>query len=82
MHRFYGDDLSVDTLLSIFEDIDKEGFSTVEMMTHPAFLDQEVLTGSSYNYQRAKELQILTAPQIKEYVQKQKIQLVNFNQLG
>ena len=82
MHRFYGDDLSVDTLISILDEIDQAGFSTVEMMTHPAFLDEEVLTGSSYNHQRAKELQILTAPQIKEYVQKQKIQLVNFNQLG
>ncbi|KNB71651.1 chitin disaccharide deacetylase [Brevibacillus reuszeri] len=81
-HRFYGDDLSVDTLMSILKEIEKAGYLTTEIMTHPAFLDEEVLTGSSYNHQRTRELKILTAPQIKEYVQKQGIQLVNFNQLG
>ena len=35
--------------------------SVVEVMTHPAYLDQSVLSGSSYNKDRLKELEILTS---------------------
>nr|WP_263327683.1 chitin disaccharide deacetylase [Neobacillus sp. Marseille-Q6967] len=34
--------------------------SVVEIMTHPGYLDSEVLRGSSYNTDRVKELEILT----------------------
>ncbi|TGV05339.1 chitooligosaccharide deacetylase, partial [Mesorhizobium sp. M00.F.Ca.ET.186.01.1.1] len=56
--------------------------SVAEMMTHPAYLDEAILTGSSYALPRTRELQILTAKEIKEYVQTRQIQLVTFKELG
>ncbi|MGM0710469.1 chitin disaccharide deacetylase [Brevibacillus parabrevis] len=79
-HRFYGEDLSVQTFFDIVEEL--ADCSVAEMMTHPAYLDEAILTGSSYALPRTRELQILTAKEIKEYVQTRQIQLVTFKELG
>ncbi|WHZ33146.1 ChbG/HpnK family deacetylase [Desemzia incerta] len=39
---------------------------TVEIMCHPAFLDQFLLASSSYTYPRTEELELLTDPATKE----------------
>lgn len=79
-HHFYGDDLTVQSFVRIVEDM--SGHTVVEIMTHPAYLDEAVLTGSSYAKQRTTELKILTAAELKQYLRDQKIQLVTFNELG
>lgn len=78
--RFYGDDLTAQSFIDAVEEL--AGCAVAEMMTHPAYVDEEVLTGSSYTLQRARELQILTAKEIKEYVQKRHVQLVTYKELG
>jgi predicted glycoside hydrolase/deacetylase ChbG (UPF0249 family) len=50
-------------------------------MTHPAYVDEELLKGSSYAIPRTRELQILTAPKVKEYIRHKKVQLVTFNEI-
>lgn len=79
-HHFYGDDLTVDTLIGIIDGL--SGSSTAEIMSHPAYVDEELLRGSSYAIPRTKELQILTAPEVKEYIKHKKVQLVTFNEIG
>lgn len=79
-HHFYGDGLTADTLVGIVEEL--SGCSTAEIMCHPAYLDEELLTGSSYARQRARELQILTSPEVREYIRDRKVQLVTFNDIG
>ncbi|QHZ48785.1 chitin disaccharide deacetylase [Bacillus sp. NSP9.1] len=37
---------------------------TVEVMTHPAYLDKELLAGSSYTYPRVDELEFLIDPDV------------------
>ncbi|MDF2680803.1 MAG: hypothetical protein K0R47_1993 [Brevibacillus sp.] len=78
-HHFYGDDLTVDGLIAIIEGL--SGSSTAEIMTHPAYVDEELLKGSSYAIPRTKELQILTAPKVKEHIKQSKVQLVTFNEI-
>ncbi|MFD2368783.1 chitin disaccharide deacetylase [Brevibacillus sp. GCM10020057] len=78
--RFYGDGLTVETLLGIVDDLADS--STAEIMTHPAYVDEELLTGSSYAIPRTRELKILTAPEVKEYIKSKKVQLVTFNEIG
>lgn len=79
-HRFYGDGLTVRTLLGIVDSL--ADCATAEIMTHPAYVDEELLAGSSYAVQRTRELQILTAPEVKEYIRSRKAQLVTFNEIG
>ncbi|QRG67553.1 chitin disaccharide deacetylase [Brevibacillus choshinensis] len=79
-HHFYGADLTADGLIAIIEGL--SGSATAEIMTHPAYVDEELLKGSSYAIPRARELQILTAPKVKEYIKLKKVQLVNFNEIG
>lgn len=79
-HHFYGEELTAEGLISIIEGL--LGSATAEIMTHPAYVDVELLRGSSYAIPRTKELQILTAPKVKEYIKHSKVQLVTFNEIG
>jgi len=78
-HRFYGDQLSIDLFSEIVEEL--SGCATAEVMTHPAYLDEEVLAGSSYHLPRTKELQILTSSQIREYMVEKGVELVTFHDI-
>ena len=78
-HRFYGDQLSTDLFCEIVDEWG--GCATAEIMTHPAYLDDEVLAGSSYHLPRTKELKILTSKQVSEYLEKKGVQLVTFHDI-
>lgn len=79
-HHFYGDDLTGKTFIQIVDGLAK--YSTAEIMTHPAYLDEELLVGSSYSRQRARELQVLTSSQVKDFIKQSKVQLAAFNEIG
>ncbi|MDH4617451.1 chitin disaccharide deacetylase [Brevibacillus sp. AY1] len=79
-HRFYRDNLTPATFMEIMEEL--KGYATAEIMSHPAYLDEDVLVGSSYNLARTRELQILTSTQVKDYVKQNGIQLVTFKDIG
>ncbi len=53
---------------------------TYELMVHPAYLDQFVLKNSSYTIGRTIELEILISDEIKQLINEQKIELVDFSQ--
>ncbi len=78
--QFYGDDLSVEGLCNLL--VSLEGCQTAEIMCHPAYLDEELLTGSSYARQRARELQILTDSSVREFLRLREIELATFNEIG
>jgi|SRR5690554_414843 len=50
----------------------------VEVMCHPAYVDDVIATRSSYNFPRVKELQILKSPRVREWVEIENVQLVNY----
>ena len=65
------------TLSQIFE-----GHESVEVMTHPGYLDKEVLAGSSFSYPRVDELEHLTNKKIAELFKNRKdIQLSTFKEI-
>ncbi|MEJ2765721.1 chitin disaccharide deacetylase [Photobacterium sp. MCCC 1A19761] len=64
-HHFYGPDLSVERLLSLIKPYQGQ-CDVLEIMTHPAYVDQPLLDISSYHVERAQELAILTDPALKE----------------
>lgn len=54
---------------------------TVEIMCHPAYLDDVIATQSSYNVERVRELQVLKSPAVREWVRKNQIDLISFKEL-
>lgn len=50
----------------------------VEIMSHPAYLDTEVLTKSSYNVQRCGELDILCSQRLKDLMKEYGVELISY----
>lgn len=75
--KMYGEDANYQYVTKVFES--HEG--PLEFMCHPAYLDQRLYDMSSYNLPRMKELELLTSPELKEFIQKNHIELINFSHL-
>lgn len=79
--QFYGDEVSLDLLLGLLDRLERERVDTVEVMCHPAYVDYELLTGSSYALPRAKELYILTDRRLKAELVARGIELISYADL-
>jgi predicted glycoside hydrolase/deacetylase ChbG (UPF0249 family) len=78
IHQFYGDRLTTQYFLSLLEQID-DG-QTVEVMCHPAYIDLPLINGSSYCFQRANELAILTDREVREALLKRNVELITYRE--
>lgn len=76
IHEFYGDELTTAFLLELLDKT--RHYKTAEIMCHPAFIDEPLLTGSSYALQRVRELAILTDPEAAKAIVEKEIQLVTY----
>jgi predicted glycoside hydrolase/deacetylase ChbG (UPF0249 family) len=76
--NFYDETATKENLLSILENV-PEG--TSEIMCHPGHVDEAFAQESIYNFQREREFAILTDPEIKQSIESQGIQLINFADL-
>lgn len=77
---FYGYDIEINNgfLLGI---LDSMTDGVHELMCHPGFADQELINNSSYNTPRELELEVLTSPEVKGWIQEQGIQLIPFSKM-
>ncbi|MFE8700244.1 chitin disaccharide deacetylase [Cytobacillus sp. FJAT-54145] len=79
-HEFFGDDLTTELFIEI---INKTlSYEISEVMTHPAFIDESILRGSSYALQRVRELTILTSEEVKEAIVNKKIDLATYKEVS
>ncbi len=62
---FYGDLAQP----NLFEQLLKQQVETIEVMVHPAYVDETLLKTSSYTYQRERELDVLTSLEVPESIQ-------------
>lgn len=76
---FYDESVNLENLIKILSNIPK---GTSELMCHPGYADQELITGSAYNIQREKELAILTDPATYTCIHDRNIQLINYSELN
>lgn len=53
----------------------------IEVMTHPAVVDDLLGEISSYVSERGEELNVLTSNEIKDYLQKAQVKLINYRNL-
>lgn len=75
---FYDDSATQDKLFSIINGL---GDETSELMCHPGYVTEAFAKESVYNFQRERELEILTDPAIKETIAANNIQLITFADL-
>ena len=67
-----------DELLRLVNNV---GDGTTEIMCHPGYVDEAFAQESVYNFQRERELKILTDPMIKEAIDANGIKLATFADL-
>ncbi|MFJ7684938.1 chitin disaccharide deacetylase [Peribacillus butanolivorans] len=66
LHDFYGETATLDYFEKLAIRFPDD--SVVEVMTHPGYLDNSILDGSSYNTDRLKETEILTTVKLPENI--------------
>lgn len=64
---FYGAEITESLFLKILDDSIERGDQSIEVMSHPAFIDN-VLLKSNYAYQRLTELEVLTSAELKTQI--------------
>lgn len=64
---FYGDEITESLFLKIIDDSTARGDQSIEIMSHPAFIDNALLK-SNYAYQRLTELEVLTSAELKAQI--------------
>lgn len=75
---FYDESATQEELLRLIHNVD-DGIT--EIMCHPGYVDDAFAEESVYNFQRERELKILTDPAIKEAIETNGIRLVTFAEL-
>ena len=78
-HFFYDDGVSVETFINNEEKI-KE-YEIVDIMSHPAYVDNFIMKTSSYNLKRIEELEVLTSTELKDFFERSGIEVVNYRDL-
>ena len=76
--NFYDETATKENLLDVINSVSD---GTSEIMCHPGYVDDAFAQESVYNFQRARELDILTDPAIKEAIEAQNIKLITFADL-
>lgn len=77
---FYGNELTAVRLKEIMNT--HTGEDVVEIMTHPGYIDAVLYRESSYNLPRVQEYDILTSQEILDFIKENKIDLINYGDLG
>lgn len=76
--QFYGSKVSFETLQTEIEELLATDYNYLDIMCHPAFVDDELQAISSYNQTRALEYQVLSSPEFSEYLKENKITISNY----
>ncbi|MGR5079377.1 chitin disaccharide deacetylase [Photobacterium swingsii] len=76
--KFYDTAVELDSLLKLV-DQHRETCDVLEIMCHPAYIDQPLLECSGYAIPRAKELAVLTSPYFLEQLDQRGITLCDYS---
>lgn len=76
---FYGENVTKDYFDSFLDEMKK--YEVFDFMCHPSFIDESLVSFTSYSMQRMKEYSILTAINLKEKLRKNNIELIKYSDL-
>lgn len=68
----------VETMLGLLQKSLDQNLDIIGFAVHPAYVDYDLLTLSSYNVQRAKEFNVLTDPRIMQFINDNHIEMISF----
>ena len=77
VEEFFDETVTVEALLKIISEVD----GTTELMCHPAVVDEELRSTSSYAEPRTRELAVLTDARVREAIEREGVELIHFGQL-
>jgi predicted glycoside hydrolase/deacetylase ChbG (UPF0249 family) len=77
VEEFFDEAVTLEVLLRIIGGVQ----GTMELMCHPAVVDEELRSTSSYAEPRTRELAVLTDRRAREAVERAGVQLIHFGQL-
>ena len=75
---FFGEATTPDDLRGILSSCSED---SIEVMCHPAYVDNFLYNSSSYSIKRAYELDVLTSPEIMGYIAEHGIKLCSFDEI-
>lgn len=78
--EFYSENATEEAMKEIIKKY-KDSEGTLEIMTHPGFIDEELINISSYNYNRKKELDVLTSEEMKKFLRDNNVNLISYKLL-
>ncbi|MGI6168741.1 MAG: carbohydrate deacetylase [Christensenellales bacterium] len=74
----FSGDVSMEGLQRILLEGKAAGTEFMELMCHPGVADQELVERSSYSYGRERERELLTAPELGDWLERQGIALCSY----
>lgn len=83
---FYGDVISEDFLIELIkkELIEKQQNkenACLEIMSHPSYIDQDLIDTTAYATKRSLELKVLCSQKVKDFITQQGIKLISYGEL-
>lgn len=76
--EFYNQGVTLDNLCTQVEKLLTTDYNYLDVMMHPAIVDQELQAISSYNTMREQEYNVLTSAEFKQYIDNNKIIITNY----
>ncbi|MCC0706308.1 chitin disaccharide deacetylase [Clostridioides sp. ES-S-0190-01] len=76
---FYKENVSEEYFIKNIEEIMK--YDVVDIMSHPAFLDDYILNSTSYAIDRTKEHKILTSKKVKEFLRENRLVISSYRDI-
>lgn len=78
---FYAEDATEEHLKERLLECKQKGLTVVEVMSHPAYIDEELQKLSSYLKYREEELRILTSDSFKKFISENNIEMISFSSI-
>lgn len=76
---FYGDGVTEEYLKEVVNNI-QDG-KVLEIMCHPAIVDEDLMNATSYNTKRADEYNVLISENIKNFIKEKNVELIGFQEI-
>ena len=76
---FYNENVTDDYFEKHIEEL--KSYNVIDLMSHPAFVDENLINSTSYAMQRMKEYSILTSKRVQEFLKENKFEITNYSSI-
>lgn len=76
---FYSDNVTENYFEEFLNEL--KGYDAIDLMCHPAFIDENLVNATSYAMQRMKEYSILTSKKVKKYLEENDFEITNYSNI-